>query len=178
MCPLSGRAKAKRRSPSTRTGRKRYLPPVGKRERLTPFVLAGLLLRFAAGVAARTGILAVGAGSRTILLPLHVNGRLLTGTGATTTSSLRIFFHSCHVNLHETFGLKVFLARSVPRWRIRYRQGTMKCLSRHPERHNTHRIGWLRAAVLGANDGVLSTSSLVIGIAASNVTHGAILISG
>jgi VIT1/CCC1 family predicted Fe2+/Mn2+ transporter len=54
----------------------------------------------------------------------------------------------------------------------------MKSLSRHPERHNTHRIGWLRAAVLGANDGVLSTSSLVIGIAASNVTHGAILVSG
>jgi VIT1/CCC1 family predicted Fe2+/Mn2+ transporter len=54
----------------------------------------------------------------------------------------------------------------------------MNCLSRHPERHNTHRIGWLRAAVLGANDGVLSTSSLVIGIAASNVTHGAILVSG
>src|SRR5664280_277030 len=102
MSPPSGRAKPKRSSPSTRTGRKRYLPPVGKRERLTPFVLAGLLLRFAAGVAARTGILAVGAGSRTILLPLHVNGRLLTGTGATTTSSLRIFFHSCHINLHET----------------------------------------------------------------------------
>src|ERR1039457_6993770 len=135
MCPLSGRAKAKRRSPSTRTGRKRYLPPVGKRERLTPFVLAGLLLRFAAGVAARTGILAVGAGSRTILLPLHVNGRLLTGTGATTTSSLRIFFHSCHINLHETFGLKDLLARSVPRRRIRYCQRTiMKSLSHHPNR--------------------------------------------
>src|SRR5664279_3414130 len=54
-----------------------------------------LLLRFAAWVAARTGILTVGARSRTILLPLHVNGRFLTGTGATATSGLRIFFHSC-----------------------------------------------------------------------------------
>jgi len=66
----------------------------------------------------------------------------------------------------------------VPWRRIRYRQRTVKSLAHHPERHNTHRIGWLRAAVLGANDGVLSTSSLVIGIAASNVTHGAILVSG
>jgi len=59
-----------------------------------------------------------------------------------------------------------------------YRRRTLKKPARHLERHNTHRIGWLRAAVLGANDGVLSTSSLVIGIAASNVTHGAILVSG
>ena len=66
----------------------------------------------------------------------------------------------------------------VPSTRIRYRQRTLKSPSHHTERHNTHRIGWLRAAVLGANDGVLSTSSLVIGIAASNVTHGAILVSG
>jgi len=66
----------------------------------------------------------------------------------------------------------------VPSTRIRYRQRTLKSPSHHTERHNTHRIGWLRAAVLGANDGVLSTSSLVIGIAASNMTHGAILVSG
>src|ERR1019366_2358997 len=66
----------------------------------------------------------------------------------------------------------------VPSTKIRYRKRTLKSPSHHPERHKTHRIGWLRAAVLGANDGVLSTSSLVIGIAASNMTHGAILVSG
>ncbi|MEP7353488.1 MAG: VIT1/CCC1 transporter family protein, partial [Acidobacteriota bacterium] len=38
---------------------------------------------------------------------------------------------------------------------------------RHQERHRTDRIGWLRAAVLGANDGILSTSSLVLGVAAA-----------
>src|SRR5664280_2068409 len=76
--------------------------PLNERGVVSPFGPEGLLLRFAAGVAARTGILAVGAGGRTILLPLHVNGRLLTGTGATATSGLRIFFHSCHINLHET----------------------------------------------------------------------------
>lgn len=72
---------------------------------VSPFGPKNLLLRFAAWVAARTGILTVGAGGRTILLPLHVNGRFLTGTGATATSGLRIFFHSCHINLHETLGL-------------------------------------------------------------------------
>jgi VIT1/CCC1 family predicted Fe2+/Mn2+ transporter len=48
----------------------------------------------------------------------------------------------------------------------------------HFERHRTHRIGWLRAAVLGANDGVVSVASLVVGVAASGATHGNILISG
>ncbi|MEZ5246557.1 MAG: VIT1/CCC1 transporter family protein [Acidimicrobiales bacterium] len=38
----------------------------------------------------------------------------------------------------------------------------------HKETHRTHRIGWLRAAVLGANDGIVSTASLVIGVAASS----------
>ncbi len=38
---------------------------------------------------------------------------------------------------------------------------------RHFERHRTHRIGWLRAAVLGANDGIVSTASLVLGVAAA-----------
>src|SRR5438067_5973463 len=46
------------------------------------------------------------------------------------------------------------------------------------ERHRTGRIGWLRAAVLGANDGILSTSSLVVGVAAAHGTHGNILIAG
>ncbi|MGD0128159.1 MAG: VIT family protein [Terriglobia bacterium] len=46
------------------------------------------------------------------------------------------------------------------------------------ELHHTGRIGWLRAAVLGANDGILSTSSLVLGVAAAHATHGNILIAG
>jgi VIT1/CCC1 family predicted Fe2+/Mn2+ transporter len=46
------------------------------------------------------------------------------------------------------------------------------------ERHRTERIGWLRAAVLGANDGILSTSSLVLGVAAAHATHSNVLIAG
>lgn len=48
----------------------------------------------------------------------------------------------------------------------------------HHERHRSHRIGWLRAAVLGANDGIVSTASLIVGIAASNATHENILLTG
>ncbi|HEY2118388.1 MAG TPA: VIT family protein [Candidatus Acidoferrum sp.] len=46
------------------------------------------------------------------------------------------------------------------------------------ERHKSERIGWLRAAVLGANDGILSTASLVLGVAAAHATHNNILIAG
>jgi vacuolar iron transporter family protein len=46
------------------------------------------------------------------------------------------------------------------------------------ERHRTGRIGWLRAAVLGANDGILSTSSLVLGVAASHASHGSVVVAG
>jgi VIT1/CCC1 family predicted Fe2+/Mn2+ transporter len=46
------------------------------------------------------------------------------------------------------------------------------------EQHLTGRIGWLRATVLGANDGILSTSSLVLGVAASHATHGGVVIAG
>src|ERR1017187_479117 len=46
------------------------------------------------------------------------------------------------------------------------------------ERHRTEHIGWLRAAVLGANDGILSTSSLVLGVAAAHATHSNVLIAG
>jgi VIT1/CCC1 family predicted Fe2+/Mn2+ transporter len=49
---------------------------------------------------------------------------------------------------------------------------------RHRERHSTERIGWLRAVVLGANDGILSTSSLVLGVAAAHATHGGVLVAG
>ena len=46
------------------------------------------------------------------------------------------------------------------------------------ERHRTSRIGWLRAAVLGANDGILSTSSLVLGVAAAHATHSSVVVAG
>ena len=46
------------------------------------------------------------------------------------------------------------------------------------EVHHTERFGWLRAAVLGANDGILSTSSLVLGVAAAHGTHSSILVAG
>ncbi|HET9788756.1 MAG TPA: VIT1/CCC1 transporter family protein, partial [Pyrinomonadaceae bacterium] len=48
----------------------------------------------------------------------------------------------------------------------------------HPERHRTQHIGWLRAAVLGANDGIVSTASLVVGVAASHATYTAVLVAG
>ncbi|MCM2270176.1 MAG: VIT family protein [Thermoanaerobaculia bacterium] len=49
---------------------------------------------------------------------------------------------------------------------------------RHSEAHRTERIGWLRAAVLGANDGIVSTASLVVGVASAEAERGAVLIAG
>ncbi|WP_413864299.1 VIT family protein [Albidovulum sp.] len=54
----------------------------------------------------------------------------------------------------------------------------MSRLHIHTERHAMEKIGWLRAAVLGANDGIVSTASLIVGIAASAADHGAILSAG
>ena len=48
----------------------------------------------------------------------------------------------------------------------------------HGERHCIASVGWLRAAVLGANDGIVSTSSLVLGVAATHATHSSILVAG
>ena len=50
--------------------------------------------------------------------------------------------------------------------------------ARHREWHRTDRIGWLRAAVLGANDGIVSTASLLLGVAAANATHGNLMVAG
>ena len=50
--------------------------------------------------------------------------------------------------------------------------------SLHLERHRTERIGWLRAAVLGANDGIVSTASLIVGVAAASAGRGEILLTG
>ena len=54
----------------------------------------------------------------------------------------------------------------------------MPSLHRHAERHRTDRIGWLRAAVLGANDGIVSTASLVVGVAAAQSSPGSVLVAG
>ena len=48
----------------------------------------------------------------------------------------------------------------------------------HSESHKAERIGWLRAAVLGANDGTISVASLVVGVAATGASHGNILLTG
>jgi VIT1/CCC1 family predicted Fe2+/Mn2+ transporter len=50
--------------------------------------------------------------------------------------------------------------------------------TRHRERHRTDRIGWLRAAVLGANDGIVSTASLVLGVAAAHGDHNSVMVAG
>ena len=48
----------------------------------------------------------------------------------------------------------------------------------HPERHRSERIGWLRAAVLGANDGIVSTASLIVGVAAAQTSRSSVLVAG
>jgi VIT1/CCC1 family predicted Fe2+/Mn2+ transporter len=48
----------------------------------------------------------------------------------------------------------------------------------HREEHRSHRIGWLRAAVLGANDGIVSTASLIVGVAAAEATRASVLVAG
>ncbi len=53
----------------------------------------------------------------------------------------------------------------------------MKALRRHNEHHHNDRVGWLRAAVLGANDGIVSTASLVLGVAAAGADHRTILMT-
>src|SRR5687767_12592311 len=57
-------------------------------------------------------------------------------------------------------------------------QESEEMLIRHLERHRIARTGWLRAAVLGANDGLVSTASLVVGVAAAQATRGDILLAG
>ena len=49
---------------------------------------------------------------------------------------------------------------------------------RHSEYHRLHHIGWLRAAVLGANDGIISTASLIIGVTSAHMAHDAIMLTG
>ncbi|MDH3230811.1 MAG: VIT family protein [Alphaproteobacteria bacterium] len=54
----------------------------------------------------------------------------------------------------------------------------MRAISQGREHHFVHRIGWLRAAVLGANDGIVSTASLIVGVAAASADRSGILIAG
>jgi len=54
----------------------------------------------------------------------------------------------------------------------------MRAQSKHRERHRSDRVGWLRAAVLGANDGIVSTASLVVGVAAAAVGRHEVLLTG
>ena len=54
----------------------------------------------------------------------------------------------------------------------------LRCPAQRAERHRIDRVGWLRAAVLGANDGLLSTASLIVGVAAAAVTADKVLITG
>jgi vacuolar iron transporter family protein len=54
----------------------------------------------------------------------------------------------------------------------------MSRLRLHPESHLVDRIGWLRAAVLGANDGIISTASLIVGVAAAATAQNEVLIAG
>jgi VIT1/CCC1 family predicted Fe2+/Mn2+ transporter len=58
------------------------------------------------------------------------------------------------------------------------RDGAMARQLRHLERHRSGRVGWLRAAVLGANDGIVSTASLIVGVAAAEVGRSEVLLSG
>lgn len=54
----------------------------------------------------------------------------------------------------------------------------MRSPPRHPERHRSDRIGWLRASVLGANDGIVSTASLLVGVAAAGPSKESVLVAG
>jgi VIT1/CCC1 family predicted Fe2+/Mn2+ transporter len=61
---------------------------------------------------------------------------------------------------------------------IRRREEAISRIRHHPEKHLVGRIGWLRAAVLGANDGIISTASLVVGVAAAAAKQNDVLIAG
>jgi vacuolar iron transporter family protein len=54
----------------------------------------------------------------------------------------------------------------------------MRALTSHTEPHLLHRVGWLRAAVLGANDGIVSTASLIVGVAAAAPEPRTVLVAG
>ena len=59
-----------------------------------------------------------------------------------------------------------------------FKEALLRSLHHHREHHLVERIGWLRAAVLGANDGIVSTASLILGVAAASAAKGDILLAG
>nr|WP_194249243.1 VIT family protein [Halomonas salicampi] len=61
---------------------------------------------------------------------------------------------------------------------FRHFKKTRRCNVSHHEIHRSNRVGWLRASVLGANDGIVSTASLIIGVAAASTSHESILLAG
>jgi vacuolar iron transporter family protein len=71
-----------------------------------------------------------------------------------------------------------FAASSVPNSPLHRRSSIMAARPPNRENHYINRIGWLRAAVLGANDGILSTGSLVVGVASAAADHKQVLITG
>lgn len=85
-------------------------------------------------------------------------------------AALRSISHSSGATQHAAMSSAMQIGADEPRSTL----GAM----RHSEGHRTQRIGWLRAAVLGANDGIVSTASLVVGVAAAQVTHGDLLTAG
>jgi VIT1/CCC1 family predicted Fe2+/Mn2+ transporter len=70
--------------------------------------------------------------------------------------------------------------RKIPRQQLDHSAVAQEMIGvrRHIERHRTDRVGWLRAAVLGANDGIVSTASLILGVAAAQADAGSIVITG
>jgi VIT1/CCC1 family predicted Fe2+/Mn2+ transporter len=70
------------------------------------------------------------------------------------------------------------LATTATTHALSRKSGRLKAMRNHVEHHHGDRIGWLRAAVLGANDGIVSTASLVLGVAAAGADHKTILLTG
>ena len=78
--------------------------------------------------------------------------------------------------LHGTIIVRI---AAWPLWRFLVgKEAIMKSNQMSPESHKLENIGWLRAAVLGANDGIVSTTSLIVGVAAAHATHQNILVTG
>ena len=82
---------------------------------------------------------------------------------------------TAHGSLTIVLQMRLLASRRIERKNLR---GKMNNLTNPTERHRTSRIGWLRASVLGANDGILSTGSLIVGVASAHTAHSNILIAG
>lgn len=83
-------------------------------------------------------------------------------------------YQQCSGNGRERIFARHFFGNAIFKWGGR----RPEMVTRHQEKHKLDNVGWLRAAVLGANDGIVSTSSLILGVAASHATHNSILVAG